>query len=504
MKLLQDKYFLIKTGTAFLLNLSISLQGFPQRDSIRPEPPVLNLVTINEATGRVDMTWTLSPSTDVAGYIVYLYMNGAGIPIDSIFNPAANSYSAVRPFTEHFSESYVIAATDSSHNYSPLSNSLHTIYTQASADTCNSKIDIAWNRYVSVKGNDVTGYDILESINGTLYNPVGHVSPGTPAYTINDLKNNSGYSFIVRAILADGTYSSSNKSGFNVKILQPPQWVNADYATVTDQGKMLVSFTIDPGSEIDHYRLERRSGSAVSFSLLKDTVISGRQFNYTDGKADISLINTYRLSAINGCNSPVVISNPASNILLSAQIKGNDVMLTWSRYRKWRGSVEAYHVFSDTGNGFTEISAVNQADSSYLVTDPAIINAVKAGKACFYVEADENGNPYGISGRSRSNETCITTEERITVPNLFTPDGDSRNDLFRPVLTFIPGSYQLVITDRQGRTLFETRDYEASWDGTAGGEPVAEGVYLWFIKVTAPSGKIYSRTGTITIYKPNL
>ncbi|MDP4221925.1 MAG: gliding motility-associated C-terminal domain-containing protein [Bacteroidota bacterium] len=485
-----------------LMYLVVSFNGFSQGDSVRPEPPVLNLVTINETTGQVEMTWTLSPSPDVAGYIVYLYLNGAGIPIDSIFNPAANRYSAVRPFTSHFSEAYVIAAIDSSHNYSPLSNSLHTIFTLASADTCNRKIEIAWNNYLSTAANDVTGYDIMASVNSGPYYLAGHVSAGTTGFSISNVLNNSDYSFIVRANLVNGTGSSSNKSGLSITIMQPPQWINADYATVTGSGQILVSFTIDPASEINHYRLENKSGTTESFRLLKDTITSGRHIIFTDRKADPSLINTYRLSAINGCNVPVIISNPASNIVLKANIEGNNVILVWSGYRKWNGSVDSYHILGDAGSGFTELSAVNQTDTTYLVSSEEIINALKAGKVCFYIKAGETGNPYGISGESHSNEACITMEEKITVPNVFTPDGDSRNDLFRPVLTFIPREYHLVITDRQGRTLFETRDSDVTWDGTSGGEPVAEGVYLWFLKVIAPSGKSFTRTGTITVIKP--
>jgi hypothetical protein len=58
-----------------------------------------------------------------------------------------------------------------------------------------------------------------------------------------------------------------------------------------------------------------------------------------------------------------------------------------------------------------------------------------------------------------------------------------------------------LITDRQRKTLFETRDYNESWDGSAGGKSVSEGVYLWFLKLTAPSGRNITRTGTVTVIK---
>jgi gliding motility-associated-like protein len=91
--------------------------------------------------------------------------------------------------------------------------------------------------------------------------------------------------------------------------------------------------------------------------------------------------------------------------------------------------------------------------------------------------------------------------ERITVPTAFTPDNDLVNDLFKPVLSFIPLEYHLVITDRQNNILFESTDHQAQWDGTRNGNPLSQGVYLWFLKVKTPSGKIISKSGTVTIIK---
>ncbi len=123
------------------------------------------------------------------------------------------------------------------------------------------------------------------------------------------------------------------------------------------------------------------------------------------------------------------------------------------------------------------------------------------GKVCFYVTATESSNPYGIMGESNSNQICTDLEEVVTVPNVFTPDSDLKNDLFRPVLTFTPSDYHLVITDRQGKTLFETRDFMDTWDGSDKGNVVPEGVYLWFLKIKTPTGKNISRTGTLTVIK---
>jgi gliding motility-associated-like protein len=115
------------------------------------------------------------------------------------------------------------------------------------------------------------------------------------------------------------------------------------------------------------------------------------------------------------------------------------------------------------------------------------------------IRAVEASNPLVENGESRSSVICIPVTEKITVPNIFTPDNNSVNDLFKPVLSFTPLSYKLIITDLKRKTLFETTDFNEAWDGTNNGEPQAEGIYLWFINAKAPSGKDIIRTGTVTI-----
>jgi gliding motility-associated-like protein len=126
---------------------------------------------------------------------------------------------------------------------------------------------------------------------------------------------------------------------------------------------------------------------------------------------------------------------------------------------------------------------------------------VTGNDICFYISATEITNLHNITGESRSDAVCTETTERITVPTAFTPDNNLVNDMFSPVLSFTPTEYHLVITDRQNNIMFESSDFQAQWDGTKNGTPLSQGVYLWFLRVKTPSGKIITRSGTVTIIK---
>ncbi len=170
------------------------------------------------------------------------------LTLSSVLLP--DNYSVKRPGTSFFSEAYVIAAIDNSHNYSPLSNELQTIFTESDLDSCNKKINIYWNKYLS-EPVKVTGYDIFASVNSGTYYLAGHVSGDITSFTIDDFVNGSEYCFLVKAVLENGLVSVSNKSCIPVKMQNPPAWINADYATVTEAGEIALSFTIDPASGID-------------------------------------------------------------------------------------------------------------------------------------------------------------------------------------------------------------------------------------------------------------
>jgi gliding motility-associated-like protein len=79
------------------------------------------------------------------------------------------------------------------------------------------------------------------------------------------------------------------------------------------------------------------------------------------------------------------------------------------------------------------------------------------------------------------------------VPNAFTPDGDGFNNVFLPIINgdFDPYTYTLLIFNRWGELIFESRNAEIGWDGTYGGNMVSDGTYTW--KISLKSGSIDER-----------
>ena len=471
-----------------------------------PLAPILTSVSVQPESGRTEFTWIPSESADIAGYILYSYQGGDGLAIDTVWDPAATNHQISNTAPKYSSISYVVAAHRLSAVpgmpgcTSPLSNVLTTIFCEAVADTCNKKINVSWNYYPSVP-KAVISYSVIKSVDGGVYTEEASLSPDITGFTVEDFITDAEYCFYIRANLEDGSHSTSNITCVSTGMQRPPGWINADYATVDSDSRIKLSFSVDPASQITDFLLERKTGLTGSFVSVAQLESDDNSVHYTDAQAQVNAANYYRLSAINSCNNPITVSNIASNMVLSLQRNGNELNLSWNGYREWKGVVSEYRLFIDTGNGFEENAVIGATDSIYKLDYKNIMYEVSDGEICMYVSASEVSNPYGITGISNSSPVCTEPVELITVPNIFTPNNDLVNDLFKPVLSFTPSSYHLIISEQHGSVLFETRDYNESWDGTKNGNPLPDGICLWFLKVSTPSGKNLTKTGTVTILK---
>lgn len=76
----------------------------------------------------------------------------------------------------------------------------------------------------------------------------------------------------------------------------------------------------------------------------------------------------------------------------------------------------------------------------------------------------------------------VAPEVALYVPNSFTPDNDGINDTWRPHIEGINvQDFNLLVFNRWGEIMWESKDPEASWDGTYGGRKVKPGTYIWKI-----------------------
>jgi gliding motility-associated-like protein len=121
----------------------------------------------------------------------------------------------------------------------------------------------------------------------------------------------------------------------------------------------------------------------------------------------------------------------------------------------------------------------------------------------FYIFKEKTAGDYIIElnvGGCVNDITVTTKICDIQVPNIITPNGDGANDRFRIVLKAskedffksFPNS-TLLIYNRWGKKIFESNNYQNTWDG----EGAADGVYYWTLELE--DGEETQMQGTVTI-----
>ena len=88
----------------------------------------------------------------------------------------------------------------------------------------------------------------------------------------------------------------------------------------------------------------------------------------------------------------------------------------------------------------------------------------------------------------------------VVFPNAFTPNGDHKNDVFRPVTQGHHKIHTFRIANRWGVQVFESNNIDGAWDGTFNGEPQDMGVYYYYIKYDC-DGRTIEEKGEVTLIR---
>ncbi len=74
--------------------------------------------------------------------------------------------------------------------------------------------------------------------------------------------------------------------------------------------------------------------------------------------------------------------------------------------------------------------------------------------------------------------TFVITDKKQLIPNIFTPNGDGKNDTFVPSITCLPTD--LKVFNRWGQVVYDQKNYQNTWDG----KDLPEGIYYYHLTNT--------------------
>ena len=91
-------------------------------------------------------------------------------------------------------------------------------------------------------------------------------------------------------------------------------------------------------------------------------------------------------------------------------------------------------------------------------------------------------------------------EPFIFLPNAFTPNGDGKNDVLYLRANNIT-SMTLMIYNRWGQKVFESRSQNDGWDGTFKGKKLYPDAFGYYLTVDCGNGQKFQKKGNVTILK---
>ena len=89
----------------------------------------------------------------------------------------------------------------------------------------------------------------------------------------------------------------------------------------------------------------------------------------------------------------------------------------------------------------------------------------------------------------------------IYMPTGFTPNGDGKNDKFKPFTVGITNLNYFRVYNRWGQLIFSTAKINDGWDGRITGLEQPPGTYVWMVQGVARDGKVITKKGTVTLIR---
>lgn len=230
----------------------------------------------------------------------------------------------------------------------------------------------------------------------------------------------------------------------------------------------------------------------VSFDAVQldnATSIVRYQWNFGDGSQQQSSSVTHNFLAAgpytvslfadagNGCRSDTI--SKIIEIEAAYAFAGNDTVIIKNRPTQLNGAGNGSFQWSP-GTGLSDVNAA----------DP-LVQIAKDSEYTLTVTT--------AAGCTATDTILLKVFEgpAIYVANAFTPNGDGRNDVLRPVYVGIAELKEFAVFNRWGQKVFFTNQFSKGWDGNN----VPAGSYVWLVQAIDETGKSYFDKGTITIIR---
>ncbi len=503
---------LIRKSVAFyLVIVALLLMSGVVGAQVSPPHPIDSISIVNT---HPIISWTIS-SDSIIGYVIVKRTdnNTNWSNIDSLEGINHTYYiDSSTDACEDFQRYHIYTRFPKTN--SPWSVELRTIFLeQPQYDICANTVQLNWTPYINMVGG-LSGYRVFASENGGNFAPIDSTAADVIEFTHTNLASGTLYSYKIQAFTQDSTRTSTScERSILSRTYAKPEFVYLKYATVEDNDHIKIEWLADE-APISKYSVLRSEDDGVTYdtvSRISDlTKYAPPQF-YIDTTADFnSQSYYYKIIAWDSCGTNQIESeNFARTIFLindpPPAVSELINKLKWTAYESWPLGVKEYEIYRKVDGPFNPPgvpATVPGSETEY--TDDVASFIGSRGQFSYFVKAIEiaGNNGYdSIVDNSISNEITISRESRIFMPNAIMA-GSVKDGEFKPVVQFIEqDEYQLIIFNKWGQQLFESREVSKGWMGKYNGEYVPEDTYVYVIRYKDATGTLAEKRGTVTVIR---
>lgn len=357
--------------------------------------------------------------------------------------------------------------------------------------TTDGKAYIAWSKPTEIDTIQAPGpYKYLiyraEDLNGSVFTLIDSLASLNDTTFIDDLLNTKDHGLSYRVDL----YNSTPGLRF---LIGPSQKASSVFITFAPGDKKLrINFNLIVPWTNEQYIVYRQNESTLQFDSIGTSIltyyidkslVNGKSYCYY-----VKAIGTYGTLGITdplinfsqeACAIPIDNEKPCAPVLnVQTDCENFQNVLTWENTNPDCSSdIAKYIIYYRPIQAEIFVPLDSTQELTYTHSNQSTI----AG--CYTILAvDSTGNKSLMSDTVCIN-SVVCGEYRL--PNIFTPNGDQKNDFLIPFPYSGVESIDLQIFNRWGNLIFTSKDPNINWDGTIEGsnQPVSDGVYYYICYV---------------------
>jgi len=387
---------------------------------------------------------------------------------------------------------YVTAVLNASATYyvgavnGPCSSPLASV--QVNVNSVPSGPSVANSQVAVCQGSTAT-LSILNPQPGLTYNWYTTASGGSAIFT--------GSSFVTPSMTSNTAYyadavsssgcTSTTRTMVNVTVNPSPQ-LTSQGANICPGSSATISATGNNANiVVNWYATATDNNKLFTGNTFVTPNLSANTTYYAEGVDN----TTGCVSSTRSAVTVSMLQQLPAPVVTVANTTSSSITFQWTAVSGATG----YQVSIDNGQTFTPPSSASNGLTH-------TVSGLQAQQSITILVQAIGSAPCQLSGSSTAVTALAVSQlgNQIFVANVFTPNGDGKNDV---VYVHSPNikSLKFSIYDQWGELLYTSLNQNDGWDGTYKGKREPVGVYVYYVEAVMIDGQLVNKKGTITLLR---